>query len=281
MAKRKIITIDEKKCNGCGVCIPNCPEGAIQIIDKKARLISDLFCDGLGACIGHCPQGAIRVVEREAAAYDETKVMANIVKQGKNVIIAHLKHLKEHGEQGYLKDAVTYLKKKKIDIQTEDIFEKQEAGHFQGCPGSRLMDFKDKSLARPHAGDAEVSLASALRQWPVQLMLVPPHAPFLENADVLIAADCVPFAYADFHQKLLKGKALLVGCPKLDDLSVYQEKITQMLKSHTIKSVTYAHMEVPCCSGLIRAIEQAIAGSGKAIPFEDVTISIKGEKIEG
>jgi NAD-dependent dihydropyrimidine dehydrogenase PreA subunit len=191
MAKRKIIKIDEKKCNGCGECVPNCAEGALRIIDGKARLVSDVFCDGLGACLGHCPQGAITIEERDAEAFGRTE----------------------------------------------------------------------------------------LRQWPVQIMLVPPIAPYFNNADLLIAADCVPFAYPDFHRELLKGKILLVGCPKLDDLSLYKDKISQILKANNIKSVTYAHMEVPCCFGLIGVVEDAITASGKNIPFNNVTVSIGGELI--
>jgi ferredoxin len=203
MAKRKIILINEEKCNGCALCIPNCPEGAIQIIDHKARLVSDLFCDGLGACLGHCPQGAITIEEREAVAYDEKKV-------------------KEH-----------------------------QAG-----------------------GNTELS------QWPVQLRLVPTHAPYFDQAHILIAADCVPFAYANFHQDLLKNKILLVGCPKLDDLALYAGKLKSIFTDNFIKSVTYAHMEVPCCFGLLAVIKEAISGSAKNIPFSDITISIKGEKLK-
>lgn len=231
MAKRKIISIDDTRCNGCGKCIPNCPEGAIQVIDNKARLISDLFCDGLGACIGHCPEGAITIEEREAAPYDEKKVMANIVKHG-----------------------------------------------FSGCPGSKVIDMgKERSGANSSTG---VSVAPELKTWPVQIMLVPVNAPYFNGADLLIAADCVPFAYADFHRDMLKGKVLLVGCPKLDDIAVYQEKISAIIKNNDIKSVTYAHMEVPCCSGLINVIEEAVGKSGKTILFKDITITIKGEKKE-
>ena len=200
MARRKIIKIDEHKCNGCGLCIPNCQEGAIRIIDQKARLIGDLSCDGLGACIGHCPQGAITIEEREAAPYED-------------------------------KDA---------------------------CPGVR---------------------SSKLEQWPVQLSLVPTHAPYFDDAHLLISSDCVPFAYANFHQELLKGKMLIVGCPKLDDLSLYREKLEQIFKNNNIKSVIYAHMEVPCCLGLLPVIKEAISSTGKKIPFEDITITIKGEKV--
>lgn len=280
MAKRNIIKIDEDKCNGCSLCIPNCPEGALQIIDGKARLISDLFCDGLGACIGHCPEGAITIEEREAVPYDEKKVMENIVRQGKNVIKAHLEHLKEHGADGYLREAVSFLKKKNIEIpMTEKPAPHHHPhGSFE-CPGSKVMEFGPQA---PAAEDEKPSAKtqSQLRQWPVQIMLVPPFAPYLKDADLLIAADCVPFAYADFHKDLLKGKALLVGCPKLDDVGFYKEKLTEVFKTNNIKSVTYAHMEVPCCFGLVDAIQSAITASGKKTPFKETIISIKGEKIK-
>jgi len=276
MAKRSIIEIDEKKCNGCGQCIPNCPEGALQVIDGKARLVSDLFCDGLGACIGHCPQGAIKVLTREARDYDERQVMANIVKQGKNVIKAHLLHLAEHGEKAYLKTAREFLREKGIDDPLE---EKAPVHHHAtgGCPGSRIMELNPREPEK----SAKVSGASPsrLRQWPVQIMLVPVNAPYFSGADLLISADCVSCAYADFHEDLLKGKILLVGCPKLDNLEVYAQKIEAIIAANELKSVTYAHMEVPCCYGLIEVIRSAIQRSGKKIPFKDVTISVKGEKV--
>ncbi len=273
MAKRKIITIDEHKCNGCSLCIPNCPEGAIQIIDQKARLISDLFCDGLGACIGHCPQGAITIEEREAEAYDEDKVMSNIVKQGPNVIKAHLRHLQEHNELLYLKQAKDFLEKNKINV-VMDVVGNQTVG---GCPGSRPVDLRKPQAAKNSA--INLPQASELGQWPVQLHLVPLQAPYFENAQILIAADCVPFAYANFHQDLLKGKILLVGCPKLDDLSLYRDKLGQIFRDNNIKNITYAHMEVPCCFGLLPIIKEAISAAGKKIPLEDITITIKGEKV--
>lgn len=279
MAKRKIIKIDLDKCNGCGLCIPNCPEGALQIIENKARLISDLFCDGLGACIGHCPQDAITIEEREAEKYDEKKVMENIIKQGKGVIIAHLNHLKEHNEFGYLKEAMDYLVTKGIKIRPADLI---GAAHStrDGCPGSKIVDPRKKEKAKEKKATA-VEGVSQLETWPVQLKLVPAFAPFLNSADILIAADCVPFAYADFHGDLLKGRVLLVGCPKLDDISYYKEKISQILKDNDdIKSITYAHMEVPCCFGLLPVIKEAISQSGKDIPFEEVMISIKGERMK-
>ena len=289
MAKRKIIKIDEEKCNGCSLCIPNCPEGALQIIDEKVRLVSDLFCDGLGACIGHCPEGAITVEEREAEEYDEKKVMENIVKQGKNVIRAHLNHLKEHDQAEYLKEAVDYLKERKIEVPREEESPPLEHkcppagkhGHpaFAPCPGSKVMDFSGEGKPRPGKSDT-LGAASQLRQWPVQITLVPPIAPYLKGADLLIAADCVPFAYADFHPHLLKGKVLLIGCPKLDDADSYKEKLTQIMKINDLKSITCAHMEVPCCFGLVDIVKSAISASGKEIPFSEVTLSVKGEELK-
>ncbi|NQS99824.1 MAG: 4Fe-4S binding protein [Candidatus Omnitrophica bacterium] len=272
MAKRKIIKIDEAKCNGCGQCIPNCPEGALQIIDEKARLISDLFCDGLGACIGHCPQDAITVEEREAEEYNESKVMENVIKQGENVIKAHLEHLKDHHQHQYLQQAIAFLKEKKIEVPQ---LGHQDAHVASGCPGVKVMEFAKKQT--PANKGKSVHRESELRQWPVQIKLVPPAAPYFKDADLLVAADCVPFAYADFHQELLKDKKLLIGCPKLDDAELYKEKIAQILKQNEIKSITCAHMEVPCCFGLVNIIKEAIELSGKNIPFRGVTVGIQGE----
>ena len=277
MDRRKIITIDEEKCTGCGECIPNCPEGALQIIDGKARLVSDLFCDGLGACIGHCPEEAITIEEREAEAYDERKVMENIVPQGPNTIRAHLEHLKGHGAEDYHREAVEFLKDHNVALPEEA----PAGGKLPcGCPGSRVMDFSDKEEAAC-AKEAEETPAagsrpSRLRQWPVQLMLVPPAAPYLKDADLVIAADCVPFAYADFHEDFLKGRALLVGCPKLDDVEFYEKKLTTIFEQNNIRSVTCVHMEVPCCFGLVKIVKSAIEASGKVVPFVDVTVGVKG-----
>lgn len=276
MATRKIIKIDATLCNGCGKCLPNCPEGALQIIDGKARLVSDLFCDGLGACLGHCPQGAIAVEEREAQSYNENKVMANIVTQGIGVIRAHLEHLREHKEEAYLSQALEFLKAKGIEVPREPL-----SGQGQmhgGCPGLKIVDLRKSSETNAHAQGSK-KIKSQLGQWPVQLMLVPAGAPYFKDAELLIAADCVPFAYANFHEDLLKGKILLVGCPKLDNLAIYKEKLAQVTKLNSLKSITYAHMEVPCCFGLVDSIKSAIEQSGKNIPFHDVTISIKGEKL--
>lgn len=288
--KRKIITIDDEKCNGCGACIPDCAEGALQMIDGKARLISDLFCDGLGACIGSCPEGAISIEEREAEPYDETKVMAHIAKQGANTIRAHLAHMQDHGEDEFLREGIAYLVENDIEVPAEFLQSKCACGDTGkapggpadggGCPGSRLMNFDN---AAPPCGEEETVAAgpmpSRLGQWPVQLMLIPPHAPFLNGADLLFAADCVPFAYPDFHEKLLKGRVCIVGCPKLDDAQHYLEKMTEIFKLNDIKSIMIAYMEVPCCGGMIRIVEEALKASGKNIPIARQKIGIKGDEL--
>jgi ferredoxin len=270
---RNIIKIDNEKCTGCGLCIPNCPEGAIQIIDNKARLISDLFCDGLGACIGHCPEGAITVEQREAEPYDEKKVMENIVIQGENTIKAHLIHLKSHGEMKFYNEAVGFLKEHNIPVPAEINPEPVHA-----CPGSLARDFREKEPPiEKDIAENKPELKSQLRQWPIQLKLVPVNAPYFDKADILIAADCVPFSYAGFHEKLLKGKILIIGCPKLDDKQLYLNKLSAIFSGNDIKSVTVVHMEVPCCFGLIKLVENAVDSSGKEIPVKTVEISIKGE----
>ncbi|OGF61590.1 MAG: hypothetical protein A2Y62_16865 [Candidatus Fischerbacteria bacterium RBG_13_37_8] len=259
--------------------MPNCPEGALQLIDGKIRLISDLFCDGLGACIKHCPLGAIEVEEREAEPYDERKVMQNIVKAGKNTIIAHLKHLKEHGEIEYLQQAITYLKEKKVKFNIKELEHNHSvSADKSGCPGTRIVYHTNEKQSVDETPRPEG--ISRLRQWPIQITLVPPHASYLQGSHLLIAADCVPFAYADFHEHLLKGKTLLVGCPKLDDIESYRQKLSALFKHNEIKSVTYAHMEVPCCSGLIPVLKQSIDASGKPIPLFDIVVSIKGKIID-
>ena len=275
MAKRKIITIDEEKCNGCGECIPNCPEGALQVIDGKARLISDIFCDGLGACIGHCPQGAIITEEREAEPYNEKKVMReNIINAGKNTIIAHLKHLKDHGETGYLKEALEVLKEKEIEV---DFNEETDVCSFhpQGCPGTKMMDFSSENKNEKEEGGARVS---QLRQWPVQFHLVPPNAPYFQGKDVLLVADCVGYSLADFHKEYLKDKSLAIACPKLDsNLDVYLSKLTSMIDDAKINTLTVITMDVPCCSGLLGLAKKAMENASRKIPVKSIVVSIKGE----
>jgi len=245
---RKIVHIDEEKCNGCGLCIPSCAEGAIQIIDGKARLVSDKYCDGLGACLGNCPMDAIQIIEREADEFDEEAV----------------------------KDHLENVNKKTAPKQPS-------IPHHGGCPGSRMRTIQSNTSSKPvtasSSEDVTVHIRPQLQQWPVQLHLVPVEAPYFENADLLVSADCVPFAYADFHLDLLKGKKVLVGCPKLDDLDFYIEKLTEIFKRNAIRSITVAFMEVPCCSGMVYAVKEALAASGKSIPLNLVKISLEGEKM--
>jgi ferredoxin len=277
VAKRKIINIDAEKCNGCGKCIPNCPEGALQMIDGKARLISDLFCDGLGACIGHCPEGAITIDEREAEAYDEKKVMVNIVKQGRNTIKAHLEHLKEHGEKEFLLQAIEVLREK--DIETDLIGEvtgnkNMDGKQFSGCPGAKVMDFS----APESAGEEDGQRTSQLRQWPLQLHLVPPTAPYYQGKDVVLAADCVAYSLADFHKDFLKGKSLAIACPKLDsDQNIYLDKIIAMIDQAEINTLTVMTMEVPCCSGLLMLAKQAAQKAERKVPIKHILVGIKGD----
>ncbi len=270
MAKRKIISIDEEKCTGCAECIPNCPEGALQVIDGKCRLVSDLFCDGLGACVGHCPTGAMTVEEREAEPYDERRVMENIVRAGPNTIAAHLKHLKDHGADDYLREAVAYLEEREIDVPADA----QKTPTPCGCPGMRLRELAPS--APPPADAPAAKRPSCLRNWPVQLKLVPPAAPWLKGADLLIAADCVAFALPDFHEELLEGRVLLVGCPKLDDAEAYVTKLAAVFEANAVRSVTVAHMEVPCCFGLVEVVKEAIERSGADVPYSEVTVGIEG-----
>ncbi len=265
--KRKIIKIDEEKCTGCGLCIPNCPEGALQVIDGKARLISDLFCDGLGACVGTCPEGALTIEEREAEPYDERRVMANIVKAGANTIAAHLRHLKEHGAERYYQEAVAYLREHRIPIPKENF-----TSLPCGCPGTAVQSM----TSAVDAEEIRDTRPSRLSNWPVQLMLVPVNAPYFNNGQLVIAADCVGFAQPDFHECFLKGKVLLVCCPKLDDAQFYVEKLTRILQENKIIALTVLHMEVPCCFGLMAIVREALKLSGKNIPLTEFTIRIDG-----
>jgi len=276
MAKRKVIKIDEEKCTGCRLCIPNCPEGALQIIDGKARLISDLFCDGLGACIGHCPEAAIIIEEREAEDYDEGKVIENIIKQGKNVIKAHLKHLKDHNQDEYLKQALDFLKEKEIDISPEEI--SKDKGEFSGCPGSKVMEF---SRDTEDESSQEGKRSSQLRQWPIQLHLVPTIAPYFQGKDVVLSADCIAYTLGDFHKDYLKGKSIAIACPKLDSkLDVYINKITSLIDDAKINTLTVMTMEVPCCSGLLHIATEAAKKASRKIPLRSINVSIHGEILQ-
>lgn len=272
--KRKIININEEKCNGCGHCIPDCPEGALQLIDGKARLISDLFCDGLGACTKACPVGAMTIEEREAEPYDEYKVMPNIVKGGTNVIKAHLVHLKDHGEEKLFAQALDYLKQNNIEAPQLEI-----KPIPCGCPGMMQKELKPASQ-NTEVNQKPMSIQSELGNWPIQLKLLNPNAPYLKNSDLLIAADCTAFAYANFHQKFIKGKVLIMLCPKLDSgLDDYVEKLALILERQEIKSITLVHMEVPCCGGVEMIVNEALKKAQKNILVKDYTISLNGELI--
>ncbi|MBP7088139.1 MAG: 4Fe-4S binding protein [Candidatus Omnitrophica bacterium] len=276
MSKRKIIKIDLKKCTGCGKCIPNCPEGAIQLIDGKARLISDLFCDGLGACLGSCPYEAISIEEREAKEYNEKKVMENIVKQGPNTIKAHLEHLKSHGQDKYFKEAIEFLKEKNIAIPDEFKERKSKVEIHHGCPGMRMMDFGSEPEEEAPIGNQP----SSLRQWPIQLHLVSPHAPYFQEKDILISADCVAYALGDFHSKYLKGKSLAIACPKLDsDKEIYVDKIKMLIDETKINTLTVMIMEVPCCSGLLALAKKALSETKRKVPLKCIVVGIKGNII--
>lgn len=256
MAVRKIIKIDEDKCNGCGLCIPNCVEGAIQIINGKAKLVKDSYCDGLGACLGHCPQDALEIIERDADDFNEEEAMEHAGRQKPGGQHGHDEHPRYGGHHG------------------------QAHGHG-GCPGSRMRmlnndEGREGTKTSAAAGDVEVRIKSQLRQWPVQLSLVPVNAPYFNNADLLVTADCVPFAYPNYHLDLLKGKVVVVGCPKLDDVDYYKDKLKQIIENNNLKSITVAHMEVPCCSGIVRAVELALGSSHKQVPVKKVRVGIDG-----
>jgi NAD-dependent dihydropyrimidine dehydrogenase PreA subunit len=294
--KREIIKIDEDKCNGCGLCIPSCPEGALQIIDGKARLVSDLMCDGLGACIGECPEGAIEIEEREAEPYNEAAVIKEIAKFGENTVVAHLKHLLDHNEMRYFEIAVEFLDHNAgglaFDVEKvlEKVYEKSMSGDcaHSGCPGSKSFDFHidlDEvavaAKAEPIVVAAPVELKSELRQWPVQMHLINPVAPYFRDAEVVLAADCVAFSVGNFHQKYLKGRSLAIACPKLDQgKDVYVEKLKTMIDEAQIRELQVLVMEVPCCSGLVHIANMAREAASRKIQIKKTVIGIKGDVLQ-
>jgi len=282
--KRNIITIDANKCTGCGNCITGCPEGAIQLIDGKARLVSDLFCDGLGACIGTCPFGAITIEEREAQPYSEELVLTNIIPHGENTIKAHLKHLKDHGETGYHTQALEILKTKGFDIEALT----REETMACGCSGTHARKIGKPAPApvapaasAPKPQNQPAQTESELRQWPVQLTLINPAAEYFDDAELLISADCVPYAYGDFQKQYLKGRIVITFCPKLDqDIQRYIDKLTQIFTLHNINNITIVRMEVPCCGGTEVIIRKALEASGKKIPLRTHVVSVEGKVIQ-
>ncbi|MDG5800144.1 4Fe-4S ferredoxin [Marinilabiliaceae bacterium ANBcel2] len=291
---REIVNINEELCDGCGECIPSCHEGALQMIDGKARLISDLLCDGLGACIGHCPQGAITIEKREAEPYDEVKAIKLIIPKGKNTVIAHLKHLRDHNEKAYIKEAVQYMKANKEDLPfdiDEVITEmhKSEKGDNnmnvsgKGCPG-----LVEKSINReavkpgsnlsfsPQQTDSQNR--SELRQWPVQMHLINPSSSLFTNSDMILAADCAAFAMGDFHTRLLKNKTLAIACPKLDSgIETYLQKLIALIDTAKINTLSVVIMEVPCCSGLLQLAKAATEKAARKVPLKMIKISSAGD----
>lgn len=275
--KRQMVKIDEAKCDGCGNCVTGCHEGALQVIDGKARLISDLLCDGLGACIGECPQGAITIETREAAPYDEVRVMEGMVKHGPNTIKAHLKHLRDHAQKAFLKQAFDYLKKHKIPNPLEEEMTKKKEQEPCGCPGGRTMDFREPCACDDGGGADAPAAPSQLRQWPVQLHLASPMAPYFQKADLVVAADCTAFAYGNFHNDFIKGKAIVIACPKLDDgQEIYVEKLQALIEDAKVNTLTVVTMEVPCCNGLLAMVKQAAAAAKRKVPVKHVVVGIQG-----
>jgi NAD-dependent dihydropyrimidine dehydrogenase PreA subunit len=284
---REIVNIDEELCNGCGQCVPNCHEGALQIIDGKARLISELMCDGLGACIGHCPEGAITIEEREADAYDEVATISQMIKSGKATVFAHLKHLQDHNETGYLKEALEFIKanREAMPFEISEVHEllhsKNEAQTASGgcatggCPGSAPVAF-DASGFKMAAPAEEVP--SALTQWPVQLHLINPAASYFQGADLLVAADCAGFAYGNFHNDFIKGRKMVIACPKLDQgTDIYIRKLTSLIDDSRINTITVVIMEVPCCGGLSQMVKVATQQASRKVPVKEIVLSIRGE----
>ena len=292
--KRDILKIDEDLCNGCGECVPNCHEGALQVIDDKVRLVSELMCDGLGACIGHCPTGAITIEKREAEPYNETRVMEQMKDKGKNTVIAHLKHLKDHGEGGFLREGVSYLQlhRSELNFNLDEVMtevhnhgKKPEPvvmvhhAHGGACPGSR-----ERVIERGSPSPAAVVTTeqlSELRQWPVQMHLINPAAGYFKDSDLLLAADCVAFSMGGFHSMHLKGKSLAIACPKLDHGSeIYIDKLASLIDNAKVNTITVMMMEVPCCGGLLQMVKAALAKASGKVPVKRTIVSISGEVLQ-
>ncbi len=278
MVQRRIVEIDEEKCDGCGLCIPACHEGAIEIVEGKARLHDDKFCDGIGDCLGECPQDAIKIIERDAGEYDEIAVQKRM-----DQLATENNHRLSSEENNSNQGGCPGLKMMDFRIEedeSEDELDKADIKEIANIDINLAKKDDNKGVKKNtvDTGDIEISIKSQLQQWPVQLMLVPENAPYFDGAELLLTADCVPLAYPDYHLDLLKGKAVAMGCPKLDDNNYYTEKLKSIVNQNDIKGITVAFMEVPCCTGLVRAAEKAVQESGKDICISKVKIGIKGNK---
>jgi len=301
MAVRNVVRIDEAKCDGCGLCVTACAEGAIQVIDGKARLVSELYCDGLGACLGECPQGAITVEKAEAAAFDEAAVARHLAALGRTAGPAHqpqtplpaiaFRATAVAEATLPLMPAAAALPMMPVIATRPPLAVWHDHGHGGGCPGSRAMAFAaagERPGAETAAGLAVAGAApsataqpSMLRQWPVQLHLVSPLAPSFAGADVLLAADCTAYALGDFHSRWLAGRALAIACPKLDQQQeVYLDKLIAMIDQAAITSLTVLIMQVPCCSGLLRLAQMAVAQASRTVPLRAVVVSPHGEVLQ-
>lgn len=316
MMIREVVHIDEELCDGCGQCIPGCHEGALQMIDGKARLISDLMCDGLGACLGHCPHGAITIEKREAEPYDETRVMEIMVAKGPNTVVSHLQHLKEHQELEYLKQGVQYLRvhEAEIGFDIRQVMSRVHNAHEEqeqlacGCPGSEARSFRPQSAAASSMAQEKGSgsgngplpenlLAaggltldrpvekghqpSELRQWPVQMHLINPGASYFQETDLVLAADCVAYALGNFHSSWLQGKSLAIACPKLDqNQESYLAKIRALIDEARVNTLTVMMMQVPCCSGLLQLVQAAASETERKVPVKAVIVGVEGEILQ-
>jgi ferredoxin len=280
---REIVCIDEELCDGCGECVPNCHEGALQIIDGKARLISELMCDGLGACLGHCPQGAITIEKRDAEEYNEVAVISQMIKSGKATVFAHLKHLQEHGETGFLNEALSFIKANRdaMPFQISEVHallhrDQPKSNHTHGgCPGSASQSF---NVAGIKMAEPTTEIPSELTQWPVQMHLINPAASYFHGADLLVAADCAGFAYGNFHKDFIRGRKAVIACPKLDQgKEIYVEKLVRLIDESKVNTITVVIMEVPCCGGLSQMVQMATQRAFRKVPVKEVVIGIKGE----
>jgi Pyruvate/2-oxoacid:ferredoxin oxidoreductase delta subunit len=266
MARRQIVEIDRAKCDGCGQCVPACAEGAIRVVDGKAELVADVYCDGLGACLGECPRGAITIIERDAQPFDEA-------------LAGDSRHTAPAG------DRVPLLRRSSAERDPlPDAACKQTVAHRApaGCPGAAMRDLRLSVVPAAAANrlppqPAQRADSPALAHWPIQLRLVPADAPFLRQADLFLVADCVPFACAGFHEQVLRRRPIIIGCPKLDNAAAYVDKLAEMLVQCDIRSLTVVHMEVPCCTNLLRIAGEALRIAGSQVPLHDITVSISGE----